>query len=221
MTVLLDELNKRSDEELIAIKNGKIPFPISAKSTITREDYMNKAESILHQRQLSSALRQREVNPGTPIDIAGRTSTKTDIWRNIQKEYGISKRAFCKKINFVKDDFKREVILRDLGQAYYLAFNGFNKPAVILAGGVIEELLRLYLENKGIKSKKDTLESYIITCAEKGILKKAIQKLADSVREFRNLVHLQREKSPRYSISIPTAKNAVASVFIIINDFSA
>jgi hypothetical protein len=136
MTVLLDDLNNKSDEELIAIKNGKIPFFISAKSTITREDYMSKAESILHKRQLSSIPRQRAVNLGTPIDIVDRT-----------------------------------------------------------------------------------LESYIKTCAEKGILKKAIHKLADSVREFRNLVHLQREESPRYSISTPTAKSAVASVFIIINDF--
>jgi hypothetical protein len=221
MTVLLDELNKISDEELIAIKNGKIPFSISAKSTITREDYMSKAESILHKRQLSSTLRQWEVNPGTPKDITYRRSRKTDIWNDIKKEYGISKRAFCKNINFIKDDFKRKVILRDVEQAYYLAFNGFNKPAVILAGGVIEELLRLYIESKGIKSQNNTLESYIKTCAEKGILKKAIHKLADSVREFRNLVHLQREESPRYSISTPTAKNAVASVFIIINDFSA
>jgi DNA-binding Lrp family transcriptional regulator len=141
MTVFLGDLDKKSDEELIAIKNGKIPFSISAKSTTTREDYMNQAEAILHKRQLSSIFRQISVNPGT-VD---RTSEKTGTWKNIEKEYGVSKRAFGKKINFVKDDFKRRVIFRDIEQAYFLAFNGFSKPAVILAGGVIEELLRLYL----------------------------------------------------------------------------
>ena len=219
MTVFLCDLDKKSDEELIAIKNGKIPFLISAKSTTTREDYMNQAEAILHKRQLSSILRQSSVNPETAMDTVDRTSEKTGTWKNIEKEYGVSKRAFGKKINFVKDDFKRRVIFRDIEQAYFLAFNGFSKPAVILAGGVIEELLRLYMESKGIKSQNNTLESYIRTCAEKGLLKQACHKLADSFREFRNLVHLQREESPRHSISTPTAKSAVASVFTIINDF--
>jgi hypothetical protein len=219
MTVFLDDLDKKSDEELIAIKNGKIPFFISAKSTITREDYMSQAETILHKRQLSSMLHQRAINPGTALDTVGYPSEKGDTWKNIEKEYGVSKKAFGKKINFVKDDFKRKIIFRDIEQAYFLAFNGFSKPAVILAGGVIEELLRLYIESKGIKSQNNTLESYIKTCAEKGILKKAIHKLADSFREFRNLVHLQREESPKHSISTPTGKSAVASVFTIINDF--
>ena len=75
-------------------------------------------------------------------------------------------------------------IFRDIEQAYFLAFNGYSKPAVILAGGVIEELLRLYIESKGIKSENNTLDSYIRTCAEKKLLKKAIHKLADSFREL-------------------------------------
>lgn len=219
MTVLRDDLDKKSDKELIAIKNGKIPFFISAKSTITREDYMSQAESILRKRQLSAVLPQRAVNPGMPLDAMGLPSEKNNIWKYIEKEYGVSKRAFGKKINFVKDDFKREIIFRDIEQAYFLALNGLSKPALILAGGVIEELLRLYMQAKGIKSPNNTLDSYITTCAEKGLLKRAIHKLADSFREFRNLVHLEREESPRHSISIPTAKGAVASVFTIINDF--
>ncbi|MHB8909123.1 MAG: hypothetical protein ACYDAA_09645 [Syntrophales bacterium] len=168
---------------------------------------------------LESPLVRNAVNSGAVIDGAARTIEKTDPWKDIEKEYGISKKAFGKKINFVKDDFKRRAIFRDIEQAYFLAFNGYSKPAVILAGGVIEELLRLYIECKGIKSENNTLDSYIRTCGEEGILKKAVNKLADSFREFRNLVHLQREESPRHSISTPTAKSAVASVFIVIDDF--
>jgi hypothetical protein len=36
-----------------------------------------------------------------------------------------------------------------------------KKPAVILAGSVIEELLRLYLVHKNIKPAKKTFDSYI------------------------------------------------------------
>ncbi|MCK9391927.1 MAG: hypothetical protein M0Q01_10255 [Syntrophales bacterium] len=153
------------------------------------------------------------------------TKMKTDNWKSaygwkeIEKEYDISKRTFGKRINFVKDPFKRNIIFRDIEQAYFLASNGFCKPAVILAGSVIEELLRLYLESKRINLTDNTLNYYIKTCIDKHILKKEINKLADTFREFRNIVHLAKEESKRNTISRPTAKSAVASIFTIANDF--
>jgi hypothetical protein len=153
----------------------------------------------------------------------GRNMVKTEKacakWAGVEGEYEVSKRQFGKRINFVKDEFKRKVIFRDIEQAHFLASNGFYKPAVILAGGVTEELLRLYLESKGVKPQNNTLICYIKTCDQHGLLKSAIHKLADSFREFRNLVHLEREESAKHSISRPTAKSAVASVFTIVNDF--
>jgi len=106
-------------------------------------------------------------------------------------------------------------------QAFLLAQHGFHKSSVVLAGGVIEELLRLYLEHKDVVPAKNNLDSYIRTCEDKGLLKSAIHRLADSVRQFRNIVHLERESSPKYSISKATAKGAVSSVFTIANDFGA
>ncbi len=143
----------------------------------------------------------------------------TKAWHEIHKEYDITKRAFGKKIYFVQDAFKRKIIMRDVGQAYLLARYGFSKPAVILAGSVIEELLRIYLEYKNIKVHNNTFDSYIQTCAQNNLLKSAIYRLTDSVRHFRNLVHLKKEISSRETISKPTAKGAVASIFTIANDF--
>lgn len=144
-----------------------------------------------------------------------------DVWKAIEAEYDESKRSFAKKINFVKDKFKRKVIFRDVEQAFLLAHQGFSKSSVVLAGGVIEELLRLYLESKNIRATKNNLDSYIKTCEDRGLLKSAIHKLADSIRQFRNIVHLERENSPKYSISKATAKGAVSSIFTITNDFDA
>lgn len=143
----------------------------------------------------------------------------TDTWHEIEREYDISKRSFGKKINFVQDPFKRKVILRDVEQAFLLAHNGFYKPSVILAGGVVEELLRLYLAHKNVTPTRNNLDSYIRACEDNGLLKTAIHKLADSVRQFRNIVHLERESSTRHTISKATAKGAVSSVFTIANDF--
>ncbi|MBA7557585.1 hypothetical protein ES705_50346 [subsurface metagenome] len=142
------------------------------------------------------------------------------IWKCIEKEYSESKRAFGKKTNFIKDSYTRKAIFRDVAHAFYLAQSGFSKPAVILAGGVIEELLRQYLSSKGHRSTRNSFNDYINKCEALGLLKSAIHKVSDSVREFRNVVHLQKETSKRFSISTATAKAAVASIFMIANDFT-
>ncbi|HOI73005.1 MAG TPA: hypothetical protein PLO63_02550 [Syntrophales bacterium] len=151
---------------------------------------------------------------------AGEPLLTVDAWKAIEKEYGITKRSFAKKINFIQDQFKRIVIFRDIAQAYLLANHGFNKPSVILAGGVIEELLRLYLSCKNVNPSKNKLDAYIKACEDNGLLKSAIHKLADSVRQFRNIVHLERESSAKHTISKATAKGALSSVFTIANDLT-
>jgi hypothetical protein len=50
-------LDKLSDDELLAISKGKVPHgPISARSTITGEDMIVQAEIILQKRQKRSKL---------------------------------------------------------------------------------------------------------------------------------------------------------------------
>jgi hypothetical protein len=142
-----------------------------------------------------------------------------EIWREIEKDYDVTKRIFGKKINFVAERYKKEAIFRDVEHAYILSNHGFNKPAVILAGGVIEELLRLYLKHKNIQAMNATFDEYIKACVTNRLLKSAINKLSDSVRHFRNIVHLSKETSSKISISKATAKGAVSSIFTIANDF--
>jgi hypothetical protein len=45
MTEFFDDLNKKSDEELLAIANGKIPYFLSAKSTTTSQDFIKEAKA--------------------------------------------------------------------------------------------------------------------------------------------------------------------------------
>jgi len=140
-------------------------------------------------------------------------------WITIAEEFGITKKEFGRKINFVKDKFLRSIIFRDIEHAYVLAKNGFSKPSVILSGAVIEELLRQYLIHKKIKSSNNTFDEYIKACQNNSLLKKAIHSLSDSVRHFRNIVHIEKEKSKTYSISKATAIGAVSSIYTIANDF--
>jgi hypothetical protein len=64
------------------------------------------------------------------------------------------------------------------------------------------------------------LDSYIKACEEHGLIKDAIHKLADAVRQFRNIVHLEKEASRKHTISKATAKGAVSSVFTIANELA-
>ena len=141
-----------------------------------------------------------------------------DNWEAIKSEYGISKRDFGKKINFVSNSFKRKIIFRDVEHAFVLASEGFAKPAVILAGGVIEELLRLYLKHKKIVAAGNTFNEYIKACKQNKLLQAGIENLSDSAREFRNFVHLSKEITKKHSITKAAAKGAVSSIFIIAND---
>lgn len=146
-------------------------------------------------------------------------SENRTVWRKIECEYGINKRTFGKKINFVSDNFRRKIIFRDVEHAFLLSSSGYSKPAVILAGSVIEELLRLYLAHKNITPRRNTFSEYIEACQQNRLTKKGIFSLSNSVRYFRNLVHLSAEKEKRYSLSKAKAKGAVASIFTIANDF--
>ncbi len=161
-------------------------------------------------------MKEQEKPEGSILMMSSRSSKEN--WESIRSEYGISKRDFGKKINFVSDAFKRKVIFRDVEHAFVLASEGFAKPAVILAGGVIEELLRLYLKHKNIAAAGNTFNEYIKACEQNKLLQTGIGKLSDSAREFRNFVHLSKESIKKHSITKAAAKGAVSSIFTIAND---
>lgn len=164
-------------------------------------------------RLLARTINKRDTTKEMPL------ATTEQAWEAIEKEFSITKKGFGKKINFVSDNFKRKIIFRDVEQAYTLAQLGFSKPAVILAGSVIEELLRLYLMYNNIRPINNDFNGYIQACETEGLLKKGISRLTDSGRHFRNLVHLSKEETKTHTISKATAKGAVASIFTIANDF--
>ncbi|MGD8305533.1 MAG: hypothetical protein PVF17_02675 [Ignavibacteria bacterium] len=141
------------------------------------------------------------------------------IWGEIRNEFNYSKIKFGKKINFIHDKFKKKIIFRDIAQSFYLVKTGCYKPGVILAGGVIEELLRLYVISKAIKPVGNTFEDYLRLCEKHNLLTIAINKLSDSVRHFRNFVHLKREENSKSTISKSIAIGAISSIFTIANDF--
>ncbi len=207
---------------------------------VTRADaYVEPSESILKYKSFEGILQGQEdwdkrrnkqyyeskklthVRPKYPVEQETSLSATLSKgnWKAIENEYDETKKSFGKKINFVSDSHRRKIIFRDVEHSFVLAYLGFSKPAVILAGSVIEELLRLYLKHKNITPTNESFDGYIQTCEQKGLLKAGISRLSDSARHFRNLVHLSKEETKSHTISKSMAKGAVASIFTITNDF--
>jgi hypothetical protein len=206
-----------------------------------RIEAVSPSEGILRYKSFHEVVRQqgeweklrdnRSSNPKSPAHVNHKSPTEQAIavsadskanWDAIEMQFSVSKISFGMRISFVTDPFRRLIIFRDVGHAYALAAAGFSKPAVILAGSVIEELLRMYLEYKGItpqKPLKKDFNGYIQTCVQNKLLKDSVSRLSDSVRGFRNLVHLSAEETKKHTISKATAIGAVSSIFTIANDF--
>lgn len=175
-------------------------------------------KGVLEIRGILTAAKKVKTSPNNSVLLNKIEATK-DLWIQINSDYGFSKRKFGRKINFIKTPYKKTVIYRDIAHAYSLSQLGYFKSSVILAGSVIEEIIRLYLKEKSIKPKDNRFISYIEACELNGLLKNGISKLSDSVRYFRNLVHMKNESSKKDSITKSKAKNAVSSIFIIADDF--
>ena len=135
-------------------------------------------------------------------------------WEVLTKEHEVSKTMFSKKLKpFIEEDFKRHLILRDIGNTYSLMSLGFYKEAVILSGSVIEEILRLFLISNNMISCSKTFNDYIKICEQRSVFKKGINRLIDFVREFRNLVHSSKEKCKKDIINKANARNAIDTIF--------
>ncbi len=183
---------------------------------------INQVEMAIEELKIEVSKEQNHEEKQTNLEgikMINYTYDENACWEMIKDDFKKSKKEFGKQINFIKDKFKRKILFRDIGQAYILAQDGFDKPALILAGSVIEELLRLYLVSNNIKLKDNTFKSYIEKCEEHGLLKSVIRQQTEVSRIFRNIVHLENEKEKKHSISPATAKGSVAAIFTIVNDF--
>ena len=144
----------------------------------------------------------------------------TSVWKFIKNDYGISKNIFGKNLNFIKNKHTRGVIFRDVAHSYLLLHDGFLKSAIILAGSIIEEILRQFLLAQNIRPDKDTFEKYIDACYKYDILKKGTNQLTESLRLFRNISHISREIQDNIKVSKSIAAGAVASIFTIVNNLN-
>lgn len=155
--------------------------------------------------------------PSTKNSIVNNSYDQGDIWVNINNDFSLTKKEFGKRINFIKDDTARKIIFRDVEHAFYLLKKNINKPAIILAGSIMEEILRQLLLFKEIKSENENFDNFIKTCEQNKLLSISVSKLSDSSRLFRNYAHISREIDSNNKISNSMASTVVSSLFLLVD----
>jgi|GEM_PF-2681643 hypothetical protein len=167
-------------------------------------------------------LKTKNTFPSTLLRALHSGSIKTSVnpWTEIQAEYDYSKLKFARQVNFLPP-FKRGIVIRDVVQAFSCLKMGFYKPATILSGGVIEEILRLYLKHNGYPTKNERgnkrFEELVNDCKQYKLVGAGIANLAHAFRDFRNFAHLAKETKQR-SIDRPTAIGAVSAIFSVASN---
>lgn len=184
--------------------------------------YRQKASRVIFLKSsLLSSIYQQITGGLFCLAIETRKNTTSEVlgWQGIYKDYNTSKSQCMKKINFITSNYSRKIIVRDIEQAYNLKTLGYAKPAVLLAGAVLEELLRQYLVLKDLLRGEKTFENYIKICEENHLLKSGISSIGGSIRFFRNYIHLEKEVDSKHTISTATANASISAIFMTINDF--
>lgn len=179
------------------------------KDTFREDGWEWDGNSLVRSNKNGGKRMTMQINQGVDVD---------QVWGHIKAAYDINKMQFAKKISFVKNKHVKNIIFRDIAHSYFCLTSALHKPAVILAGGVAEELLRLYLDSKGHLGGKGFNE-YIQICKKHSLLKGGVASYTDGLRDFRNFVHLKKEATKKHTISKATATAAFGTIFTLSNDF--
>lgn len=138
-------------------------------------------------------------------------------WVAIQKDHGLTKRVIGKKLNFVKEKTLKDILFRDIEQAYLLLHHKFYKPAIIISGGALEEILKEFLKHNQKIPSGNRFVDCIEVAKKHSLFSNGIISLLDSMRDFRNLVHIDKERAGQ-KVGIQLARTAVSALFLILKE---
>jgi hypothetical protein len=145
--------------------------------------------------------------------------------------------GFLPDLSFVSDEKLRRILERDYLELIRVRSVSASKSRLILAGGLIEGLLLDGLERpprKALQAKlaeKDrngnvpplsdwSLVGLIRVASELGFISTGTQKMCDFARDFRNLIHPDKERSGDYVVGTHEASGAESAVHAVIRDLS-
>jgi hypothetical protein len=169
-------------------------------------------------------LRRRWSARGIPISPAPRSESNTPA-------RGETERLPREEFPFVSDPKLREICCRDYLELGKGRRARAYKSTIILSGGLLEAVLSDALGREAAKAKASyrklypkkkrvgwTLESLIEVAEDLGIITPGATQLSHTLRDYRNLVHPDKEIRSGYKVQKEEAEIAVNMVRIVMRD---
>lgn len=201
--------------------NGEIISVAASEQVLRHKSIEDKidAESRSYYKAFggSKSPAQNKIEIAQLLGQSPRRRSVKDDWAPISQHYGLSRKQVIRKLRFIGSITTKRALLRDIVHAHGCLEHHFYKSALVLSGGVIEEIIR----QKLISCKVDagaSFSDHIKNARESKIFKNSIASLSDSIRDFRNHVHVAKESEKKHAISRATASIAVSAIFTVLND---
>lgn len=210
---------------LIAMDKGNTPVAAGACRVSEKGDAVLR--NLLTGSSGASGWAQAFTSDDAASGVAGY-----DMWEQVTEEFAVTKRKLAKRIPYVLNRKVRAIIYRDIEDAMRCKQHSLWKPSVILAGGVVECLMRNLVDSVGDEKKvrtaykeffperkhkkPETLEEYIGVCRHLGLVDGSIADLLSAVRGWRNLVHPDKERRSALKPDKNMAETALRSIFQLV-----
>jgi len=171
----------------------------SIREDIEREVKIRQQENILEMSGIKKHLK--------------RDHEKASCNKILKDKYDFPMSKIGKKLNFIDDQELKKIIIRDVKDVIICINNKQHKPVLILIGGILEGILdyRISLfkkedinnafeiinkartDNNLNRVRKNSFEYYIEVSRELEIISSKATKVGHNIRDYRNLIHPQKE----------------------------
>ena len=117
----------------------------------------------------------------------------------------------------------RQILVSDFRDLQGCLEDGLWKPAVVLAGSIIEAVLFDFLVSEGTKVEEITtltLGGLISRARTKSVINEKTEKISSAIKDYRNLIHPGRSLADGVSANQATAEIANALLSLVLDDIS-
>ncbi len=117
----------------------------------------------------------------------------------------------------------RQILISDFRDLQGCLEDGLWKPAVVLAGSIIEAVLFDFLVSEGVAAEDIegvTLGGLISRAKAKSVIDEKTEKISSAIKDYRNLIHPGRSLADGVSANQATAEIANALLSLVLDDIS-
>jgi hypothetical protein len=117
----------------------------------------------------------------------------------------------------------RKILISDFRDLQGCLENGLWKPAVVLAGSIIEAVIFDFLVSEGVAIEdisNVTLGGLISRAKDKSVINEKTEKISSAIKDYRNLIHPGRSVADGLSAEQATAEIASSLLSLVLDDIS-